>query len=105
MPLAELLEATQGGLDVCFLGASGVGKSTLLNALVARDRVILPQGGIGPLTAQAVEVRYAAEPYFAATYLPAGRLNEVLFVLEGHHEAELKKSGQTVGEASREICR
>jgi hypothetical protein len=80
-------------VPVCFLGNSGVGKSTLINALVAREKVILPQGGIGPLTAQAVTVRASNTPYFRAEYLPAKLVNRTLFILERHHEAELKRQG------------
>src|SRR5262249_34895917 len=45
-------------LAICFLGNCGVGKSTLVNALVADNQVIVPAGGIGPLTAQALVVAY-----------------------------------------------
>ena len=50
--LSRLLASTDE-VTVCFLGNSGVGKSTLLNALAAGASQILPAGGIGPLTAQA----------------------------------------------------
>ena len=53
---------------VCCLGSAGVGKSTLINALVAGDRQVLPAGGIGPLTALATTVRYSAQRRFSVRY-------------------------------------
>jgi len=66
---------------ICFLGSSGVGKSTLINAIVAGDRVLLPAGGIGPLTALATKVRYSDEAYFEARYQKPGHLQKLLFPL------------------------
>ena len=83
----DALESTLGEeRPVCFVGHSGVGKSTLINTLVADTRAVLPQGGIGPLTAQATCVRWAETPSFRATYLPPTKLNQVVFGLERHHE-------------------
>ena len=71
--LKRLLELPDR-VTVCFLGNSGIGKSTLLNALAAGAEHVLPAGGIGPLTAQATEVRYSATPMFRVTYHPRKHL-------------------------------
>lgn len=69
-------------LTICFLGASGVGKSTLINALVAGEENVLPSGGIGPLTALAMQVRYSEEARFEAEYQTAQNLWRLVFGLE-----------------------
>lgn len=62
----SLLLNSKNEVTVCFLGNSGVGKSTLLNVIAAGSSQILPAGGIGPLTAQATEVRYSEESVFTS---------------------------------------
>lgn len=79
--LKRLLSETDE-VTICFLGNSGIGKSTLLNALAAGADYILPAGGIGPLTAQATEVRYSPVPEFHVTYHPMGQLWQAAFGLE-----------------------
>jgi hypothetical protein len=80
-------------LPICFLGAAGVGKSTLLNALVGGHLAIVPQGGVGSLTTQPTLVRYGAERRLRATYAPRQRLHQLLFALERGYEAELRRAG------------
>ena len=80
--IAKALTADDGDLEVCFLGNAGIGKSTLINALVAGKEVILPAGGVGPLTAQALHVRYGDVPRFEVEYHGGDRLNQLLFGLE-----------------------
>ena len=84
--IEALREQIGGECAVCFVGHSGVGKSTLINALVDDARSFLPQGGVGPLTAQATSVRWADTPRFVATYRPPAGLNRLLFSLERYHD-------------------
>jgi len=69
-------------LPVCFLGGAGVGKSTLLNAVVGGTRSLLPAGGVGPLTALATRIAFAEKPFFEARYHGGDKVNQVLFALE-----------------------
>lgn len=82
------LKAKPDEVTICFLGNSGVGKSTLLNALAAGDRQVLPAGGIGPLTAQATEVRFSDERRFRVIYHPKGHLWKLAFALESRLNAD-----------------
>lgn len=87
--LAALLDEE---LAVCFLGESGVGKSTLINAIVAGPGSVLPSGGVGPLTALAMEVRHGDRPAFDVKYHLPARLWQTVFALERAHARELASS-------------
>jgi hypothetical protein len=89
--LENVYELLLEDLPLCFLGNSGVGKSTLINAVLAGRDVLLPAGGVGPLTAEATVVRHATERMFSVTYHPAAKLNNILFALERAHEKEVGK--------------
>jgi histone H3/H4 len=85
--IEKTVNALGSELKFCILGKSGVGKSTLLNALLDPKIAILPQGGVGPLTAQAIVVHYSNEAYFEVSYHGRGRLNRVLFALQMYAES------------------
>jgi GTP-binding protein EngB required for normal cell division len=95
--LSRLL-SSKGEVTICFLGNSGVGKSTLLNALAAGANQVLPAGGIGPLTAQATEVRFSEEKYFRVTYHPKGHLWRLAFALETRLQSE-RRAAKRIGRA------
>jgi hypothetical protein len=84
----EAINTLDDDIHICFLGQSGIGKSTLINALVAREETLLPAGGIGPLTAQALTVRYGDSASFRATYHSSDRLHQVRFALLMNHDPE-----------------
>ena len=94
---------TSDEVTVCFLGNSGVGKSTLLNALAAGASQILPAGGIGPLTAQATEVRYSEEKCFHVVYHPKKNLWRLAFALEARLQAERRAAKKKSGIVSVEV--
>ncbi|MDB4988370.1 MAG: uncharacterized protein JWN04_3548, partial [Myxococcaceae bacterium] len=99
--LRKLLEAD---MPVCFLGTAGVGKSTLINAVVAGRDVILPAGGVGPLTAEATLVRFASERRFQVVYHPPAKLNNLLFALERAYEKELQRQGNEIAASASDVA-
>ncbi|EAQ80601.1 dynamin family protein [Blastopirellula marina] len=70
-------------IGICFVGGAGVGKSTLINAIVAGSETVVPSGGVGPLTAQAIQISYADSPSFEAIYHSPANLWKIGFAIEG----------------------
>lgn len=94
--LERLAAIARPDFPVCFLGNSGVGKSTLINALAGRSQTIVPSGGVGPLTAQALTVQFAPVPSVEVDYHPLQNLWRHMFALETGYAAEAKGNGQSV---------
>lgn len=80
----EELEKNRGRLfPICLLGQAGVGKSTLINTLIADAEIVVPSGGgTGPLTANALRVVYGERPLLVVQYHSKKQVNETRFILE-----------------------
>lgn len=80
----EELEKKKGRLfPICLLGQAGVGKSTLINTLIAGTDIVVPSGGgTGPLTANALRVTHGDMASFEVRYHSKGQVNSTRFILE-----------------------
>lgn len=81
--------------EIGIVGLSGVGKSSLLNALLAPMRELLPSGGVGPLTGIPVRICYAPLPTLRVKYL--GRA----WLLDALKKCNTSNSGLSSNDAGR----
>lgn len=97
----EQLGANQGQLfPVCLLGQAGVGKSTLINTLIADTKIVVPSGGgTGPLTANALRVIHGDRAAFQVRYHSAKELSQTRFIIE----SAIRRETQTTSASTDSI--
>jgi DNA-binding CsgD family transcriptional regulator/GTP-binding protein EngB required for normal cell division len=76
---------------ICLLGQAGVGKSTLINTLIADSNIVVPSGGgTGPLTANALRVMHGERPTFSVKYHSPKQVGQTRFILEAEIQRQTK---------------
>lgn len=96
----ELEKNKQRLYPICLLGQAGVGKSTLINTLIADTEIVVPSGGgTGPLTANALRVIYGEQPAFTVRYHSEKEVNQTRFILEGEIHRQSKAQSALTEEA------
>lgn len=83
--LGPLPALTTAALEIGVLGLTGVGKSSLLNAVVAPGTQLLPAGGVGPLTGVPIRIVAAKERELRVRYRAGRWLLETMRALRGAH--------------------
>lgn len=94
----EELEKNKGRLfPICLLGQAGVGKSTLINTLIADNGIVVPSGGgTGPLTANALRVIHGERPSFLVRYHSKKQVDQTRFILEAQVHRLLKTEAPVI---------
>lgn len=92
----EVLDQNKSQLfPICLLGQAGVGKSTLINTLIADLDIVVPSGGgTGPLTANALRVAYGEKPSFVVRYHSRKQVGQTRFILEAEIHRQSKGEAQ-----------
>lgn len=88
-------------ISICFLGSSGVGKSTLINAIVAGSTSVVPSGGIGPLTARELRIQFGEQRFLSVAYHQPVQVWRLLFSLAKMFPKELQATGKELDETKQ----
>ncbi len=89
---SDLLEELDRPLqfEVGFIGRAQIGKSSLINAILADDKFprILPTGGLGPLTANSMSVSFGERRSLDVEYHGIQQLNQMILPLRVKRKLE-----------------
>lgn len=84
-------------LHAYVLGAAGVGKSSLINALLNDRLTVLPHGGFGPQTACATHIGFSRNPFLTISYAGDDRIEQIVRSVAGGDDPQaLQKAGLLV---------